>query len=299
MFRPAWLAPRHWPLWLAWGLLIAVAWLPRGARRTIADAVAWLWLRLPDRRRQIARINLELCFPEWPEARRHAAMTESLRVATHVFLHYGAMAGHRLRTLGADAQFDGLDRLHALQAAGRNIILLTPHWTCFELVAQVLSPHQALASIVRLHDSDNPLDWLITRARTRYGARIFDHRGSMLAPLRAVKDGAWLLYLPDEDAGDGPHAFAPFFGRDKATTTALAKMVRATQAVVVPTSLRFDPDTGRFSACFHPPLEGSLDAGSMNAVLEELIRGDIHQYAWFTKLFRTTQPPARNPYKNG
>src|SRR3989344_816125 len=66
-------APEWWPSWLLLALLRLVALLPLSASRVLGAALGLLIYALNAKRRHIARVNLELCFPE-KSARTHARL---------------------------------------------------------------------------------------------------------------------------------------------------------------------------------------------------------------------------------
>ncbi len=69
-FRPHFLHPRYWLLWLGLGLLWLLVQLPYRALLKLGRGLGWLMYRFARGRRHIARRNLELCFPQWSAAER-------------------------------------------------------------------------------------------------------------------------------------------------------------------------------------------------------------------------------------
>src|SRR5690606_15083995 len=70
---------RHWPHWLLLGLAVAAARLPWGVQRVLGGLLGSLALLLAGDRRDAARTNLELCFPEMPTSEREALLRASFR----------------------------------------------------------------------------------------------------------------------------------------------------------------------------------------------------------------------------
>ena len=62
------LHPRYWPTWLGVGLLRASVLLPNPALLALGKGIGGLLVRLDKRRRNVARINLRLCFPQKSDA---------------------------------------------------------------------------------------------------------------------------------------------------------------------------------------------------------------------------------------
>lgn len=55
---------------LAVAFLKFLAVLPYGLTARLGDGLGWLLYRIPSRRKRIVHINLQLCFPDWSDARR-------------------------------------------------------------------------------------------------------------------------------------------------------------------------------------------------------------------------------------
>src|SRR5262245_56490644 len=60
------LHPRHWGNWITVGLLYAGSRLPWSAMSVLAKAMGFVLYALAPFRRQVAAINIALCFPELP-----------------------------------------------------------------------------------------------------------------------------------------------------------------------------------------------------------------------------------------
>ena len=63
LFR-SYLAPKHWPLWVAIGILRLIASLPISLINKIGSAFGMLIYRLIPSRRRTARINLKQAYPD-------------------------------------------------------------------------------------------------------------------------------------------------------------------------------------------------------------------------------------------
>ena len=61
------LAPRYWPLWLAFGLLRLMSALPIRWTQAIGSGLGMLFYRLVPSRRRVARINIRQAYPDYSE----------------------------------------------------------------------------------------------------------------------------------------------------------------------------------------------------------------------------------------
>ena len=76
-FRPYFLHPRFWPLWLGLGLLWLIVQLPYRVLLAIGRGLGLAMYRVAGERRRIAARNLELCFPELSSDERTRLLKEN------------------------------------------------------------------------------------------------------------------------------------------------------------------------------------------------------------------------------
>jgi lauroyl/myristoyl acyltransferase len=298
VFRLRLLAPVYWPTWLLYGSL-ALLWLtPVRVRGWLAAACARLAVAVPSKRRSIAATNLSICFPDLEPAAIDALLRRHARVQCEVYLSYGDLLFASAERLLDRVDVTGMEHVTKASAGGRGIILLTPHCCAFELAGQVVVMGHPVVSMARLHRDNSALDWLINRMRARFGGVVFGNEQSMVPLIRAVREGYWMFYLPDEDKGAGNGEFVPFYRTPKLTTATIGRLASACRAEVVPMMAGYCPDSRRFSITFLPHLEDFpcddpvRDARRMNATFERMIDLDRAQYAWTQRIFRSRPPGA-------
>ncbi|MDZ7749086.1 MAG: lipid A biosynthesis acyltransferase [Halofilum sp. (in: g-proteobacteria)] len=277
------LHPRHWPSWLAIGLLSAGLLLPRGLRDRLAAAAGELRYRRNAKARGTVALNLARAFPERSEAEREALAREHFRAYARAIADQPiAWWDRRLRAVERHCEVTGLGHIHAAQAAGRPFILLIPHVTGVDFAGMALAPHAELTTMAnRLRDP--VLQWVVNRARARHGP-VWLREGGIRPVVRALRQGTSFYYMPDEDQGLRDAVFAPFFGVEKATLTALGRLAQLAGAQVLPTMVCYDPARRRYAVEVRAPLAGfptgdaRADATTMNRALEESIRRCPAQY---------------------
>lgn len=293
--------PRHWPTWIALGLLRALAWLPLPLIAPIGAGFGLLLYALHAPRRRIVRINIGRCFPALSPREQRQLVRRHFRAFGRSLLDVGV------------AWWSGPPRLRRLVrlrhrryydeavAAGRRVILLAPHFLGLEIGGIRLSLERPVVSVFR--PSGNRLvRATMWRARTRFGLKLIEYNRPFTALVRAVKSGTPLYYLPDQDAGGRHSTFAPFFGVPAATFTALARLAQMTGAAVIP-CITYQRPWGRgYEIVFQPPLpdfpagDSLADATRMNAEIERAVRLHPEQYFWLHKRFKTRPPGAPKFY---
>ena len=296
----------NWPeppprLWPALGVLRLLALLPLGISRALGAVLGELMYRTNGKRRRIARINLELCFPHLTPARRASMLRRHFRLLGQSYFDLAFLAWASDRRFERKAELAGLEHLRASLARGRRVILLAPHALGMNVGGIVVSRHERVFSMVKPQRSP-ALNWLLAKARARYGAPLIARAQGMRPVLRALQQGLLFYYLPDEDFGPQRSVFAPFFGVATATLPTLGRLAARAQADVVPCFTQLLPGGRGYRVILQPALDAfpqgdpDVDAARMNAALEAGIRAAPEQYMWTFRLFRTRPGGAPSPY---
>lgn len=296
------LHPRHWPTWLGLGVLSLALLLPRRLRDAAAALAGEVRYRTNDRRRHFVELNLEYCFPGLTPAQRRARARAHFRVYAQAMANQPAIWWDRRRRIPrARCDIDGLEHVRAARAGGRPVILLVAHTVVVEMGGIALADELQLAAVA--NELRNPvLDWVVRRARARYGPGLHARSAGLRPALRELRAGRALFYSADEDLGARNSVFVPFFGHPKATLATLGRLAGAVDAVVLPVYPTYDAASGRYRVYVRPPLadfpsgDAETDARAMNRALEECIALAPEQYLWSFRLFRTRADGTRMPY---
>ncbi len=259
-----------------------------------------LWLGNA-KRRHIAQVNLALCFPQLTARHRARLLRRHYYAAGRAYVDLGYLVWAPAARIRRKVRVRGLEHYRAPAAVGRNIILLVPHCVGVNFGGAAIATYHPIFSMFK--PARHPLaNWLLNRARMRFGAKLIARHQGLRPVVRALKTGMAFYYLPDEDFGPRHSVFAPFFGVPAATLTTLGRLARTTNAVVVPCFTRLLPGGKGYEVIFRSALEGfpsgdeEADAARMNRALEEGIRLAPEQYLWTFKLFKTRPHGAPSPY---
>jgi KDO2-lipid IV(A) lauroyltransferase len=258
------------------GLAKLCARLPQPWLLRLGRALAWLGWPLLRGRRRIARINVDLCFPELDARAWHAPSS-------------------RLRGL---AEVEGLERLRARLDAGQGVLLMCGHFTHTELAVRLLSEalDRQVRVVVRRHNNACLEAWFDGAREQVYGPTIGkkDVRGL----LRNLMSGQPVVYSADQNF-TYQNAFVPFVGVPAATLTATPDIVRRAKAVLLPFWYRREAD-GRYRIRIEEPWQDwpsadpVADAARYMAELEKVVRECPEQYLWAHRRFKT-RPPGEPP----
>ncbi len=300
-FHPTrFLAPQHWPMWLALGLLRAGVTLPYRWQLKLGSGLGALLYRLLPSRRRIARTNLELAFPE-------LGTTERERLVRRVFRSGGISIfesglswwgdRERLEPLG---HIDGLEHLQAAIARGKGVILLSAHITCLEIGGRLLSFHEPF-QVMYKKQRNALFEALLKRTRESHYRRAVQ-RHDVRGMIRGLKDNMVCWYAPDQDFGRRNAVFVPFFGVPTATVTATSRFAAITGAAVVPFFPLRREDGSGYDLTLLPALsefpsgDDEADTARLNRLIEEQVRKAPDQYLWLHRRFRTLPAGAKRIY---
>ncbi|WP_313087626.1 lipid A biosynthesis lauroyl acyltransferase [Pseudomonas sp.] len=298
-FRRAFLHPRFWPLWVGLGLLWLVIQLPYRVLLLLGRGLGVLMYRFARSRRQIARRNLQLCFPELNEQARERLLRDNFASSGIAFFEMAMSWWWPRGRLQRLARIEGLEHLQQAQAEGQGVILMALHFTTLEIGAGLLSQCHTIDGMYREHK--NPVfDYVQRRGRERHNLDATAiEREDVRAMLKVLRAGRAIWYAPDQDYGRKQSLFVPWFGIDAATVTATSKFARLGRARVVPyTQERLDRGAG-YRLVIHPPLADfpgeseEADCRRINDWVEEAVRQRPEQYLWAHRRFKTR--PAGEP----
>ena len=289
------LAPRHWPTWIGLGLLRATsAALPVATQLALGAWLGRVSLPFAQRRRDIAAINIDLCFPALPPADRQTLLRrhfESVGMGIFEFCLGWWAREDSLRHL---ARLEGLEHLVAAFARGKGVILLSAHFTTLELGGRFLAMNAGGMPLNTMYRrSDNPVveRGLRERRRRYFGEPIA--RDDVRAMVRALRKNEAVWYAFDQNYRRRYSVFAPFFGIPASTNTATSRLAEATGAAVVPFVTFRLPDCRGYVQHLEPALEGfpsgdpQADAARLNAIIERWVREAPEQYLWSHRRFKT------------
>ena len=173
------------------------------------------------------------------------------------------------------------------------VILLVPHFGCWEITGRVLSLTKPVTFLYKpLRKSEQEECLISKRQQDNLSMATADKKG-VIRLQRALVKGDLIGILPDQDPGEEGSILAPFFNHDARTMTLLAKLVRKNNAKVLLTwATRLEKGKG-YELNLKPVNilsdSGELkdDVALMNQVIEGLVRTKPEQYLWNYKRFRS------------
>lgn len=293
--------PRYWITWLLLGLLRLITLLPYRWELAIGRSLGRLLRKItPAKRRAVVRINLELCFPELRQAERDALEYQCYLNVGISFIEMGMSWWWSDRRLRRHVEIKGLENLQQALQLGKGAMLLTGHYTSLEMGARLMAlftPMQVMYRTQRnaLFDSllfskrDSVFEQTVSRKNTRQ-------------LLRGMKQGLVTWYAPDQDFSFEKNLFAPFMGIPAATISASVRLIRMSEAPVLPFYAHRKTDDSGFILEIAPidqsfPVDDEVaGATRINEIIEVGIRRYPDQYLWIHKRFKSRPNHEPSPY---
>lgn len=281
--------------WLGLSILWLTAKLPLPVLSLFGTALGELSYRLMSSRRNIARRNIDACFPELSNFERRRLVHHHFWAAGRAVLGTTVAwfaSAERLKRL---CRTRGREHLDQALAENRRVILLVAHFVSVQVGGTYLSIDRPVVDIYR--SLKNPVfDRAGKLGCERFNGIMVEMREGINAAIKEAKKGALLHYIPDQDAGTINAAFVPFFGVQTSTITMLGRLAKITDAVVIPCFTR-QLSWGRgYEVIFKPAFEQFptgdpvADARRMNVEIENAVREMPEQYFWVHKRFKTRPP---------
>ncbi len=275
-------------------VLRAISRLPLSWVHRLGTGVGWLMLKIPNKQRRNALINIRLCFP-------HLEVGQALAFCRRSFFEYGKTYSEvaylwlrpARQVLSLVREVSGGELL--CRDDGRGVIVLSPHLGAWELAGLYLS---AQGPTTTLYKPQPELDWLIREARGRIGAKLVptDPRG-IRRLIQALRRGEYVGILPDQEPKVNPGSvFAPFFGVPALTMLLINRLAQKTGArVIFLFAVRSPRAEGFHIHCLPAPVgidseDETTAATALNRGIEDAVNTCPEQYLWTYKRFRRRPP---------
>ncbi|GAA3584399.1 MAG: Kdo(2)-lipid IV(A) acyltransferase [Gibbsiella quercinecans] len=291
-FNRSLLHPRYWLTWFGIGLLYLLVLLPYPVIYQLGTRLGRFSMRFLKRRVAIARRNLELCFPEMPEAEREELIAQNFASVGMGLFETGMAWFWPDWRIKRWFTVRGLEHIQKAHDNHQGVLLIGLHFLTLELGARIFGIYNPGIGVYRPHDN-KLMDWLQTWGRMRSNKSMLD-RKDVKGMIRALKQGEIIWYAPDHDYGPRSSVFAPLFAVEKAATTMGSYMlVRMGKPAIIPFTPRRLPDGKGYELIMQPavegfPLDNELNAAAfMNRVVEKEIMMAPEQYMWLHRRFKT------------
>lgn len=271
------------------GLLRLLACLPYRWVAKTGHALGSLLYKLPSKRKRIMQTNLRLCFPEKTPKELDALGRATFQHVIRSYLERG------VQWYGSAETLTRLTTLHsAIELADtyeQPTIFLGFHFAAIEAGCMYYSIHHDVASLYTPM-SNKASESIALAQRSRFGTVMLPRGSSARHTLGILKTGKPIMLAADMDFGLRDSVFAPFFGVQACTLTAVSRLAKISRARVVPFVTEVLPDYKGYALRILEPLQNYpsgddlADALMTNQFLEAQIRNIPEQYYWVHRRFK-------------
>lgn len=305
-FHLALLHPRYWLTWLGLAVYFVFSLLPM-------PVIDWVGCRLGTfasgknkKRFNIVKTNLALCFPDKKPDEIEVMAYEHFQAQFRSLLHYYILWWRSESFVRKKIHAEGLEQIEQYQQQGKQVIILLTHNVGLEFACTAISMDRATNGPYKKMRND-VIDWKIANGRLRFGKHfggsLFTREDGLKPLIRQTRKGQVLVYLADEDLGEKNSIFVPFFGVQKATIPVLGRLAKSCDAVVLPCTCCYSPETRRYSVKLLSKIDGLpggddvQDSLKMNKAIEAAIKQCPIQYLWTLRYFQTRPPGEASVYE--
>ena len=275
------------------GFLRLFSLLPWRAVQALGGFIGWLMLKLPNRSREVARINLTNCFPELDAAELERLLGQSLRQIGKTFTESAcAWIWPADKTLRLVKEVEGLEVLEQALASGKGVVGITSHLGNWEVLNHFYCA-QCKPIIFYRPPKLKAVDDLLQRQRVQLGNKVAPStREGIISVIKEVRNGGAVGIPADPEPSEGAGVFVPFLGTQALTSKFVPGMLTGGKAVgVFLHALRLDDGSGyKVILEAAPPAMYDEDVevavAAMSGVVERYVRRWPSQYMWTMKRFK-------------
>ena len=265
----------------------------RRSPRRLALSLGAFYARLLDlaipRLRRTAFRNLELA--GFPAPQRKPIVDAVFASIGRILALFARFPDLNRKNISEWICYEGFEHFERARARGKGVLFATAHLGNWELSAFA---HALLAEPLNIvvRPLDNPyIDSLVERRRTLSGNRLIDKTDAARSILRALRKGAAVGVLIDQNSSASEGVFVDFFGVKACANASFARIAAHSGAAVVPGFALWDAHLARYTLRFFPEVEitgdSSSDTERLQTILENVIRQYPDQWLWIHRRWKT------------
>jgi len=293
----------YWALRL---MVAVVGALPRSLARAAGAGLGWLAWRLSSRLRRVGLRNLEIAFPQMPEAERLVILRRLYRTLGWQIAEFCQMRRYTAEQASRFIRYDGLEHYLAARAKGKGVLVLTAHLGAWELSSFYHSLMGYPMSMVIRRLDNARVDAFVNGIRSLHGNSVLHKDDFARGLLKAMHRGETVGILMDTNMTPPQGVFVPFFGVQACTASGLARVAMHSGAAVLPGFLAWHADEKKYVLHFGEELqlvktgepEGDIVANTalFTATLERYIRQYPEQWLWVHRRWKTRPEGEKSLY---
>jgi len=305
--RVKYLSPRHWGSWIYILLCHLIAILPLQLQFKLGGFFG-KWLSSSKKISRVVRTNITRCFPDLSEQ-------DTNRIIRQYFVNQGIdlfetvtiWCRNGYKVFDRPVEIEGLNHLQDALKQDRGIILLASHFSNVDMGAMLMGHIGQKSDLYQLSvtyrlQPNKIINNFMTRGREQYYKQAIPV-GDIRQIARELKNGEVVWYAPDMNVANKSSVFIPFLGVQASTTTAISRLARMTNSIVIPYFHHRSVDSHHYRVKIYPPLENFpssdviADTKKTTQLLEQTVSAEPEKYWWILRRFKTRPAGEKSFYK--
>jgi KDO2-lipid IV(A) lauroyltransferase len=256
--------------------------------------VCWM---LDAKHRKIAKINLDIAFPEMERGKKSRIIRRTYKNMARTVAEIIKIGNLDDKYLRGHVRFEGLDNILDPHEKGTGVFAVTAHYGNWELMASTFGKYFADIDVIVRPQRESFVNTYLNEKWKLFGNNVIIKFDSAREIMKRIGGGRIIGVLMDQDTHLNRGKFVDFFGLPACTLDAIPRIAYATGAKMVPVFPMRDPankyrHTVRFLPALNPDVEDRdefvrLSLERINRTFEEVIGNDPEHWLWFHRRWRT------------
>ena len=277
------LSPSYLLTWLGTGFLYVLTLLPIKIQLFLGGQLGSILLFISPQRKNITKINLQLCFPDKTQIELEKMVKEVFKDIGKGLIETGIAWWKSDRFI--DKLINKKSNFEQLDSNNEGCLILLKHSTHAELDIRIISRLLRVGGMYKTQ-TNKVMNYLMIKARNKYLIGTVTNRQTRRG-LKWLRNGLKFLYAADQDYGTKGSEFVPFFGIQAATITLPSDLFKKGTRVyffnVMRVNSSYEITLDEFSQ--QTDKDGFLN--EMNNFYQKAILETPTQYFWMHRRFKT------------
>jgi len=277
------LSPSYLLTWLGTGFLYVLTFCPVKIQLFLGGQLGSILLFISPQRKNITKINLQLCFPDKTPIELEKMVKEVFKDIGKGLIETGIAWWKSDRFI--DKLITKKTDFEHLDSNNEGCLILLKHSTHAELDIRIISRLLRVGGMYKTQ-TNKVMNYLMIKARNKYLIGTVTNRQTRRG-LKWLRNGLKFLYAADQDYGTKGSEFVPFFGIQAATITLPSDLFKKGTRVyffnVIRVNSSYEITLGEFSQ----QTDRDDFLNEMNNFYQKAILETPTQYFWMHRRFKT------------
>jgi KDO2-lipid IV(A) lauroyltransferase len=271
--------------------------------RKVGRGLGYLYYKAGKKRVHIARVNMDICYPQLSAAEREQRVKNSFLEAGAWIMEAGPVWMWSREKILRHVTVKNRELYESAVAEDKGVILAIPHLGNWEVMGPFVTLDNEFACFYKHNDKSPRFSAFLRRQRSRNGTVMASTDASGIRCLyKHLKAGKIVGLLPDHNPTEAMGVYVPFFGKPALTGTLVSSLARKNgarvlTAAVIRTAEGFEIHFGEVENQHSDSPE--LAARSLNEAIERCIALAPEQFQWVYPRFKKRPDPdkVQSPYR--